>query len=1021
MTPNQWTGIGQYTARFMGNMAEIGCSAVRGIWGVSKAVVTAPFIAMNLYIEGQLEGTPLASRKRETVLVPNFFVATGHTLKKSDSEDSTSEGDISETSNNSESSELEHYSESEFENEDEPEAKPYMSLCQKNLTSLNGKSSRDEESLDLRSRARTNTLTLSQKETQSLAARLKVSKNAIKQELSLFNDDLAPEGTDADLGLMAQLATLTNRIRTEQDEENFDDEQDAKELTKSLRLHLSHAHELEGKSLAESLRLIVQQTRKKEKQQKTDIAKQLDPDLRNSHLCKLLKKQKSIPFCEHKEVAAAFGQRMSGCSYDKEQFKAQFLEFITSYQSRPHRLVPALVNLMKVNHVDHSLPVTIEDIESLSETGLVLTGPEKDVVEHFIQLSKDVHQLLHCPLLGKKSDSYYGQICKMRALQQRLSLAKEQRSGTSQFSGAIKSDLNTMDCLLNMKLKQVELTRKNDERKYCSAIAQAEAWEADARDALETLKNGYLAEAREAAKGMRPIRKALHGHVVTKKLKVFKKALRTIDDEAKNLRVSLKKKQLEYSELVNKNELRSLDVQELAQTDIPEMVAMIDTHVAALTGILKNFKGGNKQLSENVIDRLENKAPQGVSHYSVPLMVDGQLHSFQVTFTPAKDFVLPLGADDQKISDLIGFQGRFPCSANRNSEDAQNLTVVEVHDEQGVLVRREVRVGTLVPYLIEDDIERYRITEKRCTQALTMLAAANRDVLGGLNSKVQNEAGQVEPVDLPFSYVCYLSPDKARDKTGLHEDEYQMVNESRAMLKTMSENPRKLTFGIGEEACSETYNVKPKMFVFPVNMLGFNEFLATAARTFTLADEVNDESMKTLIGKGNNESGEPAGEVGEFLASAAGRSLSSLEREELIELCDEFRNVITNRLYHHAGTRPFYPSWLVEQISLRTKQGLLNGCKSAKDRTNNANKSHIVDSCTAHVRKQLSCEGTAWQRLALGKDLSSPEMSQNQTVSHVTCGGLKQQWANCGKAGYKVDGTARGTVDLAVYKVLSVG
>ena len=434
----------------------------------------------------------------------------------------------------------------------------------------------------------------------------------------------------------------------------------------------------------------------------------------------------------------------------------------------------------------------------------------------------------------------------------------------------------------------------------------------------------------------------------------------------------------------------------------------------------KRLRHGQARLNKKVIDRLERVHPQGVSTYKVPLMVDEELHTFTVCYTPAKDFVLPTGGvDDQVITDPVGFDGHFPCSANRNSEDAQNLVVVEVFDEKGTPIRREVRVGTLVPYLEENDHKRWEITKKRCTQAMTMVAAANHKDLPGFQEvlSMKGRQRQETPVDLPVTYICYLSPDQGR-RTGIHENEHKMVVKSKEMLDEISGNPVTLTFGKDRGGRNVDFKVKAKMFVFPVNMLAFNEKLAFCAQTLRLADERNDEAMASLIGSKNDETGCPGGEVGEFLASAAGESLSNDDKEELIARCDELRVIITERLYHHAGGRPFHPAEQVEDICLRIKQGILNGCKSAKDRTNNADKSHIVDCGTAHVRRKKADKGSTWQRLGLGKDVVSPEMALNQTSAHMTCGALRQQRANCGKSGYKVDDTARGQVDKTVYRQL---
>ncbi len=267
---------------------------------------------------------------------------------------------------------------------------------------------------------------------------------------------------------------------------------------------------------------------------------------------------------------------------------------------------------------------------------------------------------------------------------------------------------------------------------------------------------------------------------------------------------------------------------------------------------------------------------------------------------------------------------------------------------------------------------------------------------------------------LKATYVCYLSPDQLR-KSGIHENEFRMANESKKMLDKLGAEPQTLTFGEGSNARSAKVKLEAKMFVFPINMLGFFPSVAKTIKTFELADQLNLQALHALLGETDQADGLPGGEVGEWLRSPVAQSLPIQQRNELIVLCKELRTLIENKLYHEGGERPFYGPWLVDQITNRLGQGLINGCKSAKDRTNNANKAINADSCVAHVRSQQHPEGSIWHNLRLGKETTSSDMVEHHSTFHLLGGGFRQQKDSCGLSGYKVDPSARGMVDPELY------
>ncbi|CAM3504415.1 inositol phosphate phosphatase SopB [Parendozoicomonas haliclonae] len=852
-------------------------------------------------------------------------------------------------------------------------------------------SSTDSEGFDLdasRTRAQTlNTRDLRNLMTKSLRD---MNQQQVRAEVKKYNKGLKEE------------AKLDSGDDSGVEDLDLGDEGE-ESMLQSLMPTLQNIQSLpQSSSPEDSLRSVLSAAETTNKLVRSDVARELDTTRNNSFISGQLKRKefKAIPKSEHAELAATFARTLGEVErFNKKVMLEAFNQFMKTYVSRTHRLMPKVVNLARAQRVMLSQPVVQGDFKTMKKHRSM--SDDKALLERFSGLVDEVGKAVYAPIYGGKASTWQEQINQLDKVLNKVNSFDKITSKNAGLVAAIQDDLQVMAGQLLDRQEQLKTLRKSDDRKMSVTMKQINAWEADTLAVLEALQSEYEAKAAAKAEKLDGAQKTIHDYQVRKEQKKFKKAFNDVAKLSTKL----------HSELAS----RQVAADKEGEIEVQDMVKLVNSHASALSKIVQPFKGGKKRLGETVVARLESQSELAHCSYKVPVRVDGKLHTYTVTYTPAKDFDMTT-SEGVVINDPLNLDGRFPCSANRMSKDGQTLVVVEVFDSKEQLVRREVREGTMVPYQEKDEKVRHAMTDKRLLQGVSLVAAANLERYPELDEALSNSEEQ-EPVDMKMNYVCYLSPDQLR-KQGVHENEYMMVQETQEAMDRMSAAPQTLTFGSGTNARSAKVNLQPKMFVFPVNMLGFNGALSTAFRTFELADQINDQAMAKLIGKSREDNGLPGGEVGEYLASEAGQKLAPEARDELIALCRELRSHISYRQYHHAGDRPFYGPWLVDEIVNRIGQGLIDGCKSAKDRTNNANKAIIADACAAHARRKQSPEAPVWSNLTLGKDITSPEMMDNHTNSHIACGALKQQMVSCGLTGYKVDDTAIGMVHPTMYNTL---
>ncbi|MCL6269046.1 hypothetical protein M3P05_03705 [Sansalvadorimonas sp. 2012CJ34-2] len=773
---------------------------------------------------------------------------------------------------------------------------------------------------------------------------------------------------------------------------------------------------------------------------RSDMEKKLNVHNTTSKLSKILKSATGVPEDEHPEVARAVAARLNGASCTSEELRQHVTAVLTSHVSRTQKLAPSLVEAIRrqPGTISH-LPFRRCDIDQMDDAAIVPSEKERQAVKDFAPLLDETQNLIFRPVLGANSGSYAGQIAEVEKaiselhdMQLKLENPEDltyyvmpgekghnDDSWDQPIRNAVHQDIMAMKGQLEEKKEQLEIIQRNDPRTVENLMAQASKWSQAAHEAIDNGRTAYDQKIEKASKASKRI---LRGAMILVRKKLENE--RPDFDSAKEQVTGM---------------VTALNGEYQGQGgELPTMIQDLDAYVKGLEKICKEVKSKD-YLESQIVDMMENQSPPKKSVHELPLIIEGKLYKYTVEYTPMREMLLRAeGPAPQGDCNPLALTG-FTPSQNRDSEHAQNLTCVVVKDPDGEVIRRELRVGSLVPIpkRIKKRKDRDAIAEKRMNEALVGLVTNNQANIPGLAEALQGR--QEDPIELPFTYLCFLSPDKLRHKTGFHEDEYLMAKEASEMLEKLEGKEKELEFldsrGVSHKV---RFKFKPRMYIFPVNQLAFSK-LRHLARPFELTDRLNKKAMEGLIGATEDKQGMPGGDAGEFIHSAHWELLSGLEKENFLALCKEHRRSIESKSYHHGGTRAFYDIWLVDQICQIMHAPLMGGCKSAKDRTNNVYKSNVVDCCEADVRMKTAREveearkssheqdddtsskkTSPTDRLTLMPHMTTEERIQNQTVAHVVYGGLQQQNNNCGKYGYKVEDTTLAEVDPYTYQLTMV-
>ena len=334
-------------------------------------------------------------------------------------------------------------------------------------------------------------------------------------------------------------------------------------------------------------------------------------------------------------------------------------------------------------------------------------------------------------------------------------------------------------------------------------------------------------------------------------------------------------------------------------------------------------------------------------------LFDGQFYPITVSHKPMALVMFGEGVTGDRSA--LAIDGTFYPSCMRDAGRAVNMNVTQVTlgDED---VMKEIRTGVPFAHSISNKELQKAVTRQRFIDILTVagLTFCPELMKAGFRPKAMLEA---DVFKLGMFYICLLSPDNLRPTFS----SIPGVDNERRWCHKLDKRIAELNVEQVElpvcrvDGCKGSVRVQPEIFMFvcPCNQLAYASSLQFT-QTWENADVYNRETFLRLFGTTDYK--HPMTEdcyVQTFLDEHL--DLDPVVKKELLELCYLLRYMFSNKLHRVLSDLPFTFATCISELGRAMKVAIVSGCKSAKDRTGNYERSNIEMALRFHLtRKALA-------------------------------------------------------------------
>ena len=384
-------------------------------------------------------------------------------------------------------------------------------------------------------------------------------------------------------------------------------------------------------------------------------------------------------------------------------------------------------------------------------------------------------------------------------------------------------------------------------------------------------------------------------------------------------------------------------------TGIAKFIEELDAREKALLETL----GISKKIFDQVrFSVLAQQNPQ-IRNKELYYLFEGQYHKVKVSHTPPACLTFGKGIEGNK--DPLKLDGRFIPSCQRDADRAVNMSVTHVTME-GEDIMKEVRVGIPFAFAVSGGAARKATTLRRFQDILTVCGMTffEDQMLSCFHA---TGTPSKSPMRLSVLNINLLSPDNLRPAfssiPGIDNERLWCYK----MEKRIGElNGKPLVLPVRRKDGMEgSVTVLPEIFmvVCPCNQLAYASSMQFT-KTWENADKYNQKTFTHLFGELDPDkpiSGDSY--VQRFLNENP--DLDPILKKELLELCDLIRYIFANKIHHQLGDQPFIFTTCLSELGRVMNMAIVSGCKSAKDRTGNYERSNIEMALRLHlVRKEMA-------------------------------------------------------------------
>ena len=413
-------------------------------------------------------------------------------------------------------------------------------------------------------------------------------------------------------------------------------------------------------------------------------------------------------------------------------------------------------------------------------------------------------------------------------------------------------------------------------------------------------------------------------------------------------------------------------------------------------------------------------------------LFEGLYHMVKVSHTPPA--CLTFGKDVEGDKDPLTLNGRFIPSCQRDADRAVNMSVTHVTME-GKDIMKEVRVGVPFAFAVPGKTAQRETTLQRFRDILTVCGMTffEEQMLSCFHTVGTQPK---PPMKLSVINVNLLSPDNLRPAfssiPGIDNERLWCHK----LEKRIGElNGRPLVLPVRrKDGLEGTVTVLPEilMVVCPCNQLAYASSMQFT-NTWENADKYNQKTFMRLFGTLNPDEPMPdESYVQTFLREHT--DLDPLIRKELLELCHLILYIFSNKIHHKLGDQPFIFTTCISELGRVMNMAIVSGCKSAKDRTGNYERSNIETALRLHlVRKGMAARIQKRYGEKYGEAVSGsteqilPPIDRRMTtedfynnVMTLLCTGQVEVTMEClGKPGFKIPDYMLGNFIKEVYPTVN--
>ena len=333
-------------------------------------------------------------------------------------------------------------------------------------------------------------------------------------------------------------------------------------------------------------------------------------------------------------------------------------------------------------------------------------------------------------------------------------------------------------------------------------------------------------------------------------------------------------------------------------------------------------------------------------------LFERQYYPVQVTHQPGA--CITFGLDEMGVEDVVvdthkesekqdalGLNGKLFPSCVRNAGRAVNLAVTKVSMGEEI-VMQEIRVAVPFAYAVAGKREQKSVTRQWFKDILSAcgLTFFRESMLKNFRPEGLS-AGETVP--MPVFYNCLLSPDNLRPKfrqIPAVDDEKRWCHKMDKCIDELNTEDLALTL-FRKDGDEGTVRVRPDIFMFvcPCNQLAYSGALQFA-KAWENADQYNEKCFLRLFG-----TLDPSEMIAEnsYVQKFLDRNpdLDLVVEKELHELCSLLRCMFHHKLHRELGDLPFNFPVCISELGRILGMANVSGCKSAKDRTGNFERSNI--------------------------------------------------------------------------------